>query len=129
MQLLDALVWAKGQPATGAAEGPVAAPTDPTATGAAEGPAAAPADEKPVLPYAGLQKTYNKTTKQVKQEQARRAFAQLPTRTKTIGPWPGTWLHAEERAEKFCSSSSKANAEAPAAAMPAGWATGLEQPH
>ena len=104
----DARAWAKEQPATSAAESPVAAPTNPTLTGAAAGPAAAPAEEKPV-PY------------------SYRRFK--PSTYRSSGRYTGSWAGAEEHAAKFCSSSSKVNAEAPAAAMPAGWAAGQEQQH
>ena len=83
MKMLEARAWAKEQPATGAAEGP----------------AAAPAEEKPALPSARPQ---SKTTKRVTLAQwsgnMRQQKAQFPA---------GTWHDAEERATKFCSSSSK----------------------
>ena len=106
----DARAWAKEQPATSAAESPVAAPTNPTLTGAAGGPAAAPAEENPVPPDVRY-----------------RRFK--PSTYRSSGRYTGSWASAEEHARKFCSSSSKVNAEAPAAAMPAGWAAGQEQQH
>jgi hypothetical protein len=97
VQRLDALAWAKEQPAKGAAESQVAAPTGPTAPGAAQGPAAVPAEEKPVRSYAEYQ------------------YYPYEGTLRCRGPRPctGTWACAEERAKKFCSSSSNANAEVP----------------